>query len=287
MEVVHSLLRSQLDAHGYVVVPAVVPGENLEAVVADIWRHLGADPHRPATWYRPGIVHATGMVEMYHYQSMWDNRQHPHLHQIFTDLFGDDTLWVSLDRVNFKPPVHAQHPEYDNKGFIHWDIDISRYPDIPFGVQGVLALSDTDEDMGGFQCVPELYQELDVWLARRSADQRAARMPDLTGYTITKVPLRAGDLVIWSNLLPHGNGHNRSGRPRMAQYITMFPAREEDVQERQMRINCWQQNTPLPHPFFPGDPRKIEERREQPARLTPLGRKLLGLDRWRSTIVLS
>lgn len=281
MKSVQSLLRRQLDGRGYVVVPAVVPRENLEAVVADLWSHLGADPRNPATWYKPGIVQSTGMVEMYHYQSMWDNRQHPHIHQIFADLFGDEKLWVSLDRANFKPPVHTLHPEYDNKGFIHWDVDIVRYPNLPFGVQGALALRDTDEDMGGFQCVPELYQELATWLARRPADQRASRTPDLSGFTITKVPLQAGDLVIWRNLLPHGNGYNHSGQPRLAQYIAMSPARADDFQERQMRINCWQKNSPPPHPFFPGDPRKIEEQREQPARLTALGRKLLGLDSWR------
>jgi hypothetical protein len=275
-----SLLRRQLDERGYVVVPAIVPQENLEAVIADIWQHLGADARKPATWYKPGIVQATGMVEMYHYQSMWDNRQHQSVHQIFTDLFGDEKLWVSLDRVNFKPPVDAQHPEYDNKGFIHWDVDIARYPNLPFGVQGVLALSDTDEDMGGFQCIPEIYQELAAWLEQRPADQRRSRTPDLSGHTITKVPLRAGDIVIWRDVLPHGNGQNRSSRPRLAQYISMFPAREQDIQERQMRLNCWQKNAPPPHPFFPGDPRRIEERLEQPARLTSLGRKLLGLNRW-------
>jgi hypothetical protein len=36
------------------------------------------------------------------------------------------------------------------------------------------------------------------------------------------------------------------------------------------------------HPYvpFPGDRRKIEEQLGRPAELTPLGRKLLGLDSW-------
>lgn len=281
MKSVQSLLRHQLDEQGYIVVPAVVPEEDLEALIGDIWQHLGAAPDNAATWYKPGIVQSTGMVEMYHYQSIWNTRQHPRVHQVFSELFGSEKLWVSLDRVNFKPPVHDMHPEYDHKGFIHWDVDIARHPNIPFGVQGALALTDTDEEMGGFQCVPEIYQTLDDWVARRPGNQRIPRTPDLSGYTITRVPLRAGDMVIWRNTLPHGNGYNRSARPRLAQYIAMFPAQEQNIQERQMRINCWQKNTPLPHPFFPGDLRQIEERREQPAHLTPLGRKLLGLDSWR------
>ncbi len=281
METVHSALRHRLDEHGYVVVPGLLPQENLEAVIADIERHAGVDMTKPATWYKPGIIAPTGMIEMYHYQSMWNNRQHPAVHAVFADLFGTEKLWVSLDRTNLKPPVDTQHPEYDNRGFIHWDVDIARYPQIGFGVQGVLALTDTDEDMGGFQCVPEIYQDLSTWLAEHPVEQRTARTPDISGYEITKVPLRAGDIVIWRNLLPHGNGHNRSRSARLAQYISMSLAREDDVQARQVRINCWQRNAPPPNPFFPGDSRKIEERREEPAKLTGLGRKLLGLDAWR------
>jgi len=281
LETVHTVLRRQLDLEGYVVVPRVVPEENLTAVVEDICRHTGADLNNPATWYKPSLINTNGMVEMYHYQSMWDNRQYPAIHQTFAEIFGTEKLWVSIDRTNCKPPVNEQYPEFDNRGFIHWDVDIRKYPKIPFGVQGVLALTDTNENMGGFQCVPELYKELDTWVRRQQETQQFSRTPDLSGYTITKVPLRAGDLVIWRNLLPHGNGVNRSPQLRLAQYISMSPAHEYDIQEVQTRINCWQKNTPPPNLFFPGDLRRIEERREQPAHLTTLGRKLLGIEPWR------
>jgi ectoine hydroxylase-related dioxygenase (phytanoyl-CoA dioxygenase family) len=133
--------------------------------------------------------------------------------------------------------------------------------------------------MGGFQCVPELYRDLDAWISRQPAGPDP-RKPDLTGYSITQVPLRAGDMVIWSTLLPHGNGHNTSPRPRLALYISMLPARDDDAVAREARITCWQTNSPPASPSFPGDPRRIEEQRSAPAELTPLGRKLLGLDLW-------
>lgn len=277
------ILRRQLDAQGYIVVPQVVPRENVEAVAADVWQHTGADPANTTTWYNPATISPDGMVEMYHYQSMWDTRQLPRVHQVFAELFGTEKLWVSLDRTNFKPPAHPDYPPFDHRGFIHWDTDIARFPHIPFGVQGVLALTDTDEDMGGFQCVPELYQELGTWLARQPAETRASRRPDLTGYHITRVPLRAGDMVIWRTTLPHGNGHNQSSRPRLAQYITMYQADGQDERERLQRITCWRENIPPPRKFFPGDSRKIEEQRSQPAQLTALGKKLLGLESWPET----
>lgn len=283
VEIVHTVLRRQLDQEGYVVVPHVVPAENLSAVIRDICKHTGADLNKPATWYKPGIINANGMVEMYHYQSMWNNRQYPPLHAIFADIFGTEKLWVNIDRTNFKPPLNEQYPEFENRGFIHWDVDIRKYPHIPFGVQGTLALTDTDENMGGFQCVPEIYKDLDAWLEKYRTNLQILRNPGLAlaDYTITKVPLRAGDLVLWRTTLPHGNGANRSQQPRLAQYISMSPAQEDDIRTIQTRINCWQQNTPQPNPFFPGDPRRIEEKREYSAQLTPLGRKLLGMERWR------
>ncbi len=280
MTVAQSEARRQLEKHGYIVVPNVVPRENLEAVLADIWAHTGARPDNRESWYQPERIRYAGMIEMYQYQSMWDNRQYPAVHQVFSDIFGTEKLWVSLDRANLKPPVDSRYPEFNPTGFIHWDTDISKYPDIPFHVQGVLALTDTDENMGGFICVPELYRDLPEWFATRSEEQRANNKPDLTGYSITKVPLKAGDMVIWHVLLPHGNGQNTSDRPRLAQYITMSPAREQDTALRERRINSWRANTTPGGRYFPGDPRKIEEQRSEPAHLTPLGRKLLGLDSW-------
>jgi hypothetical protein len=278
---IHSALRRQLEEHGYVVVPNVVPRENLEALVADIWKHTGAMPDERESWYQPERIRYAGMIEMYHYQSMWNNRQHPNVHRVFSDIFGTEKLWVSLDRANLKPPADVRYPDYNPTGFIHWDTDIGKYPAIPFQVQGVLALTDTDENMGGFICVPELYQDLPERLASLSEDQKANRKPDLTGYSVTKVPAKAGDMIIWHVLLPHGNGYNNSDRPRLAQYITMSPAQEQNTAIRTQRISSWRNNTPPPSRYFPGDSRKIEEQRE-PAQLTALGRKLIGLDSWDS-----
>lgn len=275
-----SELRRQIEENGYVVVREVVPKENVEAVVADLWKHTGADPNDPETWYNPEVIKPTGMVEMYHYQSMWDNRQAQSLYDVFAEIHGTTRLWVSLDRANLKPPSVPEHPEYYHKGFMHWDADLTKYPNLPFRVQGVLALADTDENMGGFQCVPEIYRDLDAYLEKHGKEERRT---DLTGYEITKVPLNAGDIVIWTNLLAHGNGDNQTTRPRMAQYISMNPVPENpDPALRERRINSWRTNsapTPGERPF-PGDPRRIEEQRTEPAKLTALGRKLLGVDDW-------
>jgi len=266
--------------NGYVVVHNAVPEKNLKATIEDIWRHTGADPDDAETWYRPDVVRPVGMVEMYQYQSMWNNRQHPRIHEIFSAVHGTDRLAVSIDRVGLKPPDNPTHPEYNHKGMIHWDTDMRKYPDIPFHVQGVLALTDTEPDMGGFQCIPETYQNLDEFLKTQTQEKIESRNPDYTGYSITRPRLAAGDLLIWTSLLLHGNGHNTSNRVRLCQYISMNPADQVTEESRQARIQCWQENTHPQARSFPGDPRRIEEQRSAPAELTELGRKLLGLDPW-------
>src|SRR5262245_40146981 len=106
-----SSLRATIERDGYVVVPNVLPKESLQAVVDDIWAHTGARPDDRASWYKPGLVAPTGMVEMYHYQSMWNTRQHPRVHAVFAEAHGTEKLWVSIDRTNLKPPADPAHPE--------------------------------------------------------------------------------------------------------------------------------------------------------------------------------
>ncbi|HXW80619.1 MAG TPA: phytanoyl-CoA dioxygenase family protein, partial [Acidimicrobiales bacterium] len=215
--------RKELEEKGYLVVQTGLPSGLLDAVAADIWRHVGASPGDAATWYQPDVVNPrAGMVEMYHYQSMWEVRQHPALHEVFAAVYGTPELWVSIDRVAFKPPVTNDHPEFDSSGFIHWDTDINRFPDIPFHVQGVLALVDCEADMGGFQCVPGVYRDLPAFVARYP-ERPVPTRPDYSGYEVRRVPLRAGEIAIWSNTMLHGNGRNTSDRVRLAQYVTMAP----------------------------------------------------------------
>lgn len=270
--------RAHIQKYGYVIVHDVVPKENLDAVVEDIWKHTGASPDDPESWYRD-TVKPSGMIEMYQYQSLWNNRQHPNVWEVFRAVHGTDKLWVSIDRANLKPPESPAHPEYAHKGMIHWDTDITKYPDIPFGVQGVLALTDTEPDQGGFQCIPETYEHLDEFLKAQAPERLETHNPDWTGYTPTRPRMKAGDLLIWTTLLLHGNSPNTSTRPRLGQYVSMGPAGADEA-HRQERIRIWRENTHPSGRAFPGDPRGIEEQRPEPAKLTPLGRKLLGMDRW-------
>src|SRR5690606_15628665 len=162
---------------------------------------------------------------------------------------------------------------------IHWGVDTSIQPP-PIGVQAVLSLQKQDGDVGGFQCVPYLFEHFDDWVATQPAD-RDPMHPDMAGLSVVNVDLEPGDLMIFNSLLAHGVRPNHSdGRVRMAQYISMHPAEWDNAAERQERIRLWRE---LDHPkrdAFPGDPREWEKHHAKPAALTLLGEKLLGLERW-------
>lgn len=268
--------------NGYVIVRQAVPPDHVNAVVDAIWDFQQMQPDDPESWYRKpdranGMLelNGSGMVEMYHHPAMWANRQLPRIHGAFADIWGTEKLWVTIDRVNLNIP---NRPGFDFEGFIHWDIDTSVDP-LPFDVQGVLSLTDTTPGCGGFQCVAGMPKRLKEWIATQPTDRNPHR-PDLTGLTLTEVATNAGDLLIWNSLLPHGVSPNRSEQPRMAQYISMSPAQENNETARQWRIDAWMNRRPPEGDPFPGDPRNWEIQYGTTAALTPLGRKLLGLDRW-------
>lgn len=268
--------------NGYIVIKDAVPKEQVKKLADLLWEFEEKDPDDPETWYTPPRAEMkmkeltnTGMVEIYNHQYLWDNRQFPKVHQAFTDIWGTEKLWVTIDRANLNLPLR---PGFDYKGFIHWDYDPETKPQ---NVQGVLALADQDdEDMGGFQCIPELFRTYDTWKLTQPADRNHFQ-PDTTGFELVKVKMNAGDLLIFNSSQPHGIRANRSkDKVRLAQYISMMPAQEDDEALRQWRVKSWQEREAPTGYAFPGDPRNWEKTKYETATLSDLGRKLLGLDKW-------
>ena len=150
--------------NGYVIVRQAVPAANVERLVGLLWAFDEKDPDDPSTWYAPQRrdhkmkeLNNTGMLEIYNHQYLWDNRQEQRVYDIFVDIWDREDLWVTIDRANLNPPRKVKG---NPNGFIHWDVDTSIRP-LPIGVQGVLSLKKQDGDVGGFQCVPELFSNFD------------------------------------------------------------------------------------------------------------------------------
>ncbi|MFV8457802.1 phytanoyl-CoA dioxygenase family protein [Vibrio owensii] len=269
--------------NGYLVLRQIISPEAVKRSQDFLWEFQEMDPNDASSWYQAQRrdhamveLNNSGMVECYNNQVLWDNRQNPEVYNAFVDIWDQENLWVTIDRANLNPPNKSGR---EFSGFVHWDADSSLEP-LPVNVQGVLALSDTDEETGGFQCVPELYRQLEEWRKTQPAD-RDPYVPDLTGFEVEFISMKAGDLLIFNSLLPHGIRPNQSDKVRMAQYISMVPAEEDNQSIRDWRVRSWQERLPPEGFAFPGDPRNWEQVKYPQAELTPLGEKLLGLVSWK------
>jgi len=268
--------------NGYVVVKGAISKQQAADTANFIWEFEEKDPDDQSTWYtaqNPDLqmkeLAYTGMVECYNNQKLWNNRMTQRVYDAFVDVWGREELWVTIDRCNLNFPIKPGH-EY--KGFIHWDYDPE---DKPQQVQGVLALVDqTDENMGGFQCIPELFRSYDTWKLTQPED-RHHFLPDTTGFTPTKVKMEAGDLLIFNASQPHGIRENRSANPRLAQYISMMPAEEDNQELVKWRVDSWKHRIAPQGYAFPGDPRNWEQTKYPQAQLNELGEKILGYKKWK------
>ena len=262
--------------NGYVVAREVIPIENCRATERAIWEFAGMDPDDPETWYLDPPV-GNIMKEIYQHQALWDNRQHPRMHGAFSQIWGTEKLSVSRDRASINPP---ERPGYEFKGpWLHWDLRIEEIPPLEkIGVQGILYLTDTAENQGAFVCIPGFHLKVHEWLRSlpEGADPREVVREEF-GDQAVAIEGGAGDLVIWHTALPHGSSPNSAEVPRIGQYITMNPVRREPSEESRAESERWwrERRTGL------GKNEKAQEHREgTTATLTPLGRKLLGVDSW-------
>jgi hypothetical protein len=270
--------------NGYIVIKNAVPKEQVKATADFLWEFEEKNPDDPSTWYTPPRAEMkmkeltnTGMVEVYNNQHLWNNRQVQKVYDAFVDIWGTEKLWVTIDRANLNFPLR---PGFEYKGFIHWDYDPETKPQ---NVQGVLALADQmDENMGGFQCIPKLFKTYDTWKLTQPEDRNRFQ-PDTSAFEndLVKVKMEAGDLLIFNSSEPHGiRPNNTVDKVRIAQYISMMPAEEDNQALRDWRVNSWEKRIAPEGYAFPGDPRNWEQTKYGTAILNDLGRKVLGLDKY-------
>jgi len=235
---------AQLRNRGYTVVPGVVEPPVIARLLAALRDVGGIDVEDPATW--PG---KRTQVPMGGHQAQWDVRQHPGVHAVFAEVYGDERLAVSQDRLGVKLPGEGPLG-------IHLDEDPDTGPRV-YG--GLVYLTDAPAERGAFCCVPSL----------RGTREGFGSPPDLDGHEIVPVPGRAGDLVLWDIRLQHGNMANRDRSPRVVQYVSMFPhGAWRDTPEDHQRL--WREGRDWQDEKGPPD--------HEPAELTALGRRLVGLD---------
>jgi len=203
------------DENGYVIVPAVITPGQARDLADVVWTVVGADPGDPATWR---LTDHGIMVQLFQHPMLGPARTSPRLLKAFAQIWGTADLWTSLDRVSFNPPVR---PGVEFPGpRLHWDISL--VPPVVFQVQGMIYLTDTTAEQGAFEAVPGFHKRIDAWLGNLG-DGVDPRRVDLSA-DARRIAANAGDLIIWCSALPHGASPNTGEKPRLAQYVTQYPA---------------------------------------------------------------
>lgn len=203
------------DEHGFVILRQAITADQARATEDLLWRQVNATPDDRETWYerRPNGI----MVQHFQDPAMDAPRQSPRVHKAFAQLWGTADLWALTDRLSFNPP---ERPGYSFPGpYLHFDMSLAL--PIHFATQGILYLTDTSADQGALQLVPGFHHGIEAWL--ESVGDGDPRTVDLSASAVP-IAAGAGDLIIWRQDLPHGASPNRTDRPRMAQYLTMYPA---------------------------------------------------------------
>lgn len=205
---------------GFVVLDQAAPAGDIHAAAQALWRHLGAAPENPESWYRAdtnGI-----MVQLFRHPALDRIHASARIHKAFAQLWGSADLWMSTDRCGFNVPVRRDRPFPGPD--LHWDVSL--HLPVPFATQGILYLEDTPPEQGALTLVPGFQRRLPDWLASLPPGADPRRQ-DLHALGSIPVGGRAGDLVIWHQALPHGSRPNLGSRPRLVHYLDMAPFRME------------------------------------------------------------
>ena len=206
------------DTYGYAIIRNAIPCEDCNATVDLITQFLNIDLQRPDTWYQNHSSRQGIMVQFFKHEILERNRQSPRIRLAFETLWKRRDLWVTTDRVGFNPP-ETDSWKYPGP-YLHLDIDAT-IP-LPFGLQGILYLTDTAENQGALTVVPGFHRKIDTWMSQFGHGE-VPLSEAFDEFEKKPIAANAGDLIIWHHGLPHGSSPNTHTSPRIVQYINWYP----------------------------------------------------------------
>jgi hypothetical protein len=204
--------------NGYVIVRNAISITDCKATVALICNFLDIDEEDALTWYNPSEHKQGIMVQLFQDAQLEKNRQSVKIRKAYEQLWQRKDIWVNADRVGFNPP-ETNGWKFPGPN-LHWDVSLAQ--PIPFGLQGILYLTDTKANQGAFSLVPGFHNKIDKWLNDLPAGVHP-RNENLYELGIKGIEANAGDFIIWHQALPHGSSVNTSDKPRFVQYINYAP----------------------------------------------------------------
>ena len=221
-------LREAIASNGFVVVKKAIEQHAIDETVREVrQRKQFLEEHD-----RQGLRDALqqGFLPMWNSGAMWRNRSANAISDVYQCLLGTDQLWVSLDRIGYREPKSSESGRIEG----HWDDDKRRWDFAEY--QGILAISDTGENSGGFACCSNLFR-----LYRDFGKEAALGSLKSTPVELNHVDLEAGDFLVFDYRLYHATTPHLTSTPRIVQYIAMRTVGSET--ERAHRLEAWRQGS--------------------------------------------
>lgn len=207
------------DKKGYVIIKGAISKEDSQKSAAVVYDSIDARSDDPASWYKRHPLKQGIMVQLFNHPILDKNRISPKIRGAYQQLWQRGDLLVSRDRVSFNPP---ETDSYEFQGpNLHWDVSLKK--PIPYGLQGLLYLSDTKKNQGAFTVIPGFHNRIDSWLENIPTDTHPRNKALLDSFDREPIAGEAGDFIIWNQCLPHGSCPNTSDKPRIVQYINYLP----------------------------------------------------------------
>ncbi len=214
--------------NGYIIIRDAVSKEDCEKTIEVICDFIGIRRNDPTTWYKQHPSIQGIMVQLFQHPLLNKNRQSEKVRSAYEQLWRRKDIWVTADRVGFNPP-ETERWKFPGPN-LHWDCSLDL--PIPFSLQGLLYLSDTEASQGAFTLVPGFHNKVENWLHSLPAGADPRRQ-NLHALGSTPIAANGGDFIIWHQALPHGSRPNTSDKPRFVQYFTYEPV---DIKEADLWI---------------------------------------------------
>jgi hypothetical protein len=204
---------------GYIILKDAISKEDCAKTVELIYETINANKKDSTSWYRNHPLKNGIMIQLFNSEILNKNRLSTRIKLAYEQLWKRDDLIISMDRVSFNPP---ETNTYKFPGpNLHWDVSLKR--PIPYGLQGLLYLTDTKENQGSFTLIPGFHHILESYLDDLNPEDNPRNAEHLNRFQKKSIAASAGDFIIWNQCLPHGSSPNTSHEPRIVQYINYQP----------------------------------------------------------------
>ena len=211
--------------NGYLILKNVIPKQQCLATQKAIWDFLDMNPNDSSTWYKTHPKQGGLMLTFTQHSTLNANRNSPIIQKAYEQLYGTTQIYKTIDKVSFNPPETNDFRFLGSS--LHWDVSL--VTPIPFGLQGLLYLTDCGPNDGAFSCVPGFHTKIENWLNNLppTANPREEALKSLKPIVVMG---NAGDFIIWHQALPHCATPNYGNTSRMVQYLTYLPKQKQTQQ---------------------------------------------------------